>query len=418
MSTFDPQTLRRMFPALDRVVNGSPAIFLDGPGGTQVPECVIEAVSEYYRHFNSNTDGAFQTSQVTDGLIAKGRSAMAALVNAPSPGHIKFAASMTAHTFAISRSIGATLGPQDEIVVTALDHEANVTPWHLLTERGVRVVTVDIDPEQCTLDMADFERKLSSRTRVVAVGVASNAVGTINDVAGICARAHAVGAIAYVDAVHYVPHGPIDVQAMECDALVCSAYKFFGPHIGVLWIQDELVARLPPYKVRPAVDPVELGTMNHEGIVGATAAIGYLESIGTTGLSQPGELQGESRTHRLRVAMEAIRAYEATLCKRLLEGLAKIPRVKVWGIADPARVAERTPTVAITVAGLAPRVVAEKLGREGIFVWDGDFYARALIERLGLGESGGVVRLGLVHYNTAEEVDRTVATLCRLADRG
>ncbi len=408
---FDPETVRGQFPALSREVGGAPAVYLDGPGGTQVPQRVIDAVVAYYRECNSNTGGAFEPSRRTDDLLRETRRALADFLGAPGPAGIKFAANMTAHTFALSRAIGATLRPGDEVLVTGLDHEANVSPWEALGERGVRVVKVEVDPVECTLDLLDLEAKLTDRTRVVAVGYASNAVGTINDVAAICGQARRLGALTYVDAVHYAPHGPIDVQALGCDFLVCSAYKFFGPHLGVLWAREEVLAELPTYKVRPAEDPVELGTQNHAAVAGLAAALAYLEAIGTDPVEPEAGRPGAGRRQGLRRAMDRIREYEAALCERLLTGLTALPGVRVWGIADPARSAHRTPTVAITVAGRHPRSIAEALGRRGIFVWDGDFYARALIERLGLRESGGLVRLGLVHYNTAAEVDRLLATL-------
>ncbi len=413
MRALDPDPLRSHFPALATTVGGRPAVFLDGPGGTQVPTAVIEAVAAYYRERNSNTGGAFLTSQRTDETIAAARSALADLLNAPTPDGVKFAANMTSHTFAFSRAVGATLAPGDEVVVTALDHEANVSPWAALAERGAVIRTVPVDVEDCTLDLATFDRLLGPRTKVVAVGYASNAVGTVNDVARICARARELGAISYVDAVHYAPHGAIDVQQVGCDALVCSPYKFFGPHLGVLWVRPDLLAGLPAYKVRPAEDRIELGTLNHEGLAGATAAVGYLEGIGRA-LLEP-NAAGAGRRRRLEAAMAAIGAYEQRLVRRLLDGLDRIPGVRVYGVRDPARLHLRVPTVAITVAGHAPRTVAERLGAEGIFVWDGDFYAQQLIERLGLLATGGVVRLGLVHYNTAAEVDRTLGALTRIA---
>ncbi|HVA21497.1 MAG TPA: cysteine desulfurase-like protein [Candidatus Micrarchaeia archaeon] len=416
MPDFDPERVRPRFPALATTVAGRPAVFLDGPGGTQVPEPVIEAVSAYYREANSNTGGAFLTSRRTDETIAAARAALGAFLNAPSPAEIKFAANMTSHTFAVSRAVGATLEPGDEVVVTTLDHEANVSPWAALAERGVVVRTVDIRPEDCTLDLGSLDRALGPRTRVVAVGYASNAVGTVNDVEAVCARARAVGAISYVDAVHFAPHGAIDVQRLGCDALVCSTYKFFGPHLGVLWMRPELLERLPAYKVRPAEDRVELGTLNHEGLAGAAAAVGYLEAIGLEQLATVPAAGAEPGPRRaLEAAMAAIARHESGLGRRLLEGLDRVGGVRVYGIRDPGQLHRRVPTVAITVAGRSPRTVAAALGAEGIFVWDGDFYAQALIERLGLLAGGGVVRLGLVHYNTAAEVDRTLAALERIA---
>jgi cysteine desulfurase family protein (TIGR01976 family) len=411
--TFDVRAVRARFPALAREVGGRPAVFLDGPGGTQVPEAVIDAVAAYYRTSNANDGGAFATSEATVALIASAHRAAADFVGAASPEEVKFGANMTTLTFHISRSIAASLTPGDEIVVTTLDHEANVSPWRAVAaDRGLLVRQVDIHTEDGTLDLDDLDARLGRRTKLVAVGWASNAMGTINPVAEIVRRAHAVGAWTYVDAVHFAPHGLLDVAAIDTDFLVTSAYKWFGPHAGVLYGRAELLERLPAYKVRPAHDRFETGTPNFEGLAGTLAAIGYLEDVGRqAGADDP----ALTRRQRLAAAMGAIGTYEQSLCRRLLGGLAAIPGVRVWGITDPARLRERTPTVAITVEGRRPRAVAAELGRQGIFVWDGDFYAQGLIERLGLADSGGVVRLGLVHYNTVEEVERTLEALEAIA---
>jgi len=409
VASFDVQALRARFPALAREVDGRPAIFLDGPGGTQVPQAVIDAVAEYYRTSNANDGGAFATSEATVALSRAAHEAAADLVGAASADEVKFGANMTTLTFHISRSIAAALTPGDEIVVTTLDHEANVAPWRAAAaDRGLLVRQVDIHVADGTLDLDDLDAKLGRRTRLVAVSWASNALGTINPVAEIVRRAHAVGAWTYVDAVHFAPHGLLDVQAIDTDFLVTSAYKWFGPHAGVLYGRAGILERLPAYKVRPAHDRVETGTPNFEGLAGTLAAVGYLEDVGRhAGGARP----GTTRRQHLAAAMGAIGTYERGLGHRLLAGLAAIPGVRVWGITDPRRLAERTPTVAVTVQRQHPRTVAAALGRQGIFAWDGDFYARALIERLGLADSGGVVRLGLVHYNTTEEVDRTLEAI-------
>jgi cysteine desulfurase family protein (TIGR01976 family) len=299
-------------------------------------------------------------------------------------------------------------------VVTTLDHEANVSPWKAMAEdRGVTVRTVNIHPDDGTLDLDDLDRKLSDRTRLVAVGYASNALGTINPVAEIVRRAHAAGALSYIDAVHFAPHGPIDVQALDTDFLVCSAYKFFGPHAGVLYGKEAVLDGLPPYKVRPAHDHFETGTPNFEAIAGTLAAVDYLAWVGERfGAGYASEFAGFSgRRLNLKTAMRAIRVYELELYARLAEGLARIPGSHLWGITDRSRFSERTPTAAVTFDGHAPRAVSEALGERGITTWDGNFYAQALIERLGLEESGGVLRIGLAHYNTADEVDRLVGAL-------
>jgi cysteine desulfurase family protein (TIGR01976 family) len=418
MTNFDAAAQRQEFPALGLEQDGTPLAFFDGPGGTQVPQRVIDAVTNYYRTSNANDGGAFVTSQRSDAIVAEARAALADLLNAGLPGEIKFGANMTTLTFHLSRSIGASLAPGDEVIVTTLDHEANVSPWRAMAaDRGLTVQTVDIRPADGTLDLDDLRAKLSSRTRLVAFGYASNAIGTINPVAEIVGLAHAAGALTFVDAVHYAPHGSIDVAALDTDFLACSVYKFFGPHLGVVYGKATVLDRLPAYKVRPAHDRFETGTANFEGIAGALAAVDYLGSVGERyGGGFAGEFPGMAgRRLHLHAGMRAIRTYEMDLFKRLLAGLARIDGVRLWGIADPARFAERTPTAAITFAGCSPRAAAEALGREGITAWDGDFYAQALIERLGLFEAGGVLRIGLTHYNTAAEVDRLLAALERIA---
>lgn len=418
----DVAAVRARFPALAREHAGRPYVYLDGPGGTQVVDAVVDAVVDYYRTANANSGGAFPTSERSDALVADARAAVADFLGAPTPETIKFGANMTTLTFHVSRSIAASLRPGDEVVVTVLDHEANVSPWRLAAaDRGLVVRTVDIHPEDGTLDLEALDDVLGERTRVVAVGYASNAIGTVNPVAEIVRRAHAVGALAYVDAVHWAPHGSIDVLDLDADFLVCSAYKFFGPHVGVLYGKLEHLERLPAYKVRPAHDRWETGTPNFEGIVGTGAAVEYVAWLGRTFGAPAGSGSAEAgapaagRRAAIVAGMTAIRTYELDLFRRLLDGLSAIPGVRIYGITDPARLTERAPTAALTIAGLHPRAAAERLGREGIATWDGDFYARALIERLGLAEGGGVLRAGLVHYNTAADVDRFVEAVERLA---
>jgi cysteine desulfurase family protein (TIGR01976 family) len=416
---FDVAALRAQFPALALEQDGRPVVYLDGPGGTQVPQRVIDAVADYYRSTNANSGGAFPTSQRSDERIAHAREGVADFLNARSPAEIKFGPNMTTLTFALSRALGATLGLGDEVIVTALDHDANVTPWRLLGERGAVVRTAEIRRTDCTLDLDDLEAKLGPRTRIVAVGLASNAVGSINDVAWIAERAHEVGALVFVDAVHYSPHGPIDVQTLDCDFLACSAYKFFGPHLGILYGREDLLDRLPAAKVRPAHDRWETGTQNHEGIVGTGAALDYLAEIGTrygTPFSGPYADAGFSgRGLALNAAMAAIRAYETDLLRRLMAGLARIPGLRIYGITDERSFERRVPTVSFSLDGLTAREVAAALGRRGIFVWDGNMYAIELSERLGLEPRGGFVRIGLVHYNTVDEVDRLLEELGRIA---
>ncbi len=418
----DVDAVRARFPSLAREHAGRPYVYLDGPGGTQVVDAVVDAVVDYYRTANANSGGAFPTSERSDALVAEARAAVADFLGAPSAETIKFGPNMTTLTFHVSRSIAASLRPGDEIVVTVLDHEANVSPWRLAAaDRDLVVRTVGIHPEDGTLDLEGLDAVLGERTRVVAVGYASNAIGTVNPVAEIVRRAHAVGALAYVDAVHWAPHGPIDVVDLDADFLVCSAYKFFGPHVGVLYGKLEHLDRLPAYKVRPAHDRWETGTPNFEGIVGTGAAVEYIAWLGRTfGDPAPsgavaGGPAGRERRREIVAGMRAIRSYEIGLFGRLLDGLSATPGVRIYGISDRARLTERAPTAAITIAGVHPRAAAETLGREGIATWDGDFYARALIERLGLAEGGGVLRAGLVHYNTETEVDRFLAAVGRIA---
>jgi cysteine desulfurase family protein (TIGR01976 family) len=414
MHPLDLTWIRAQFPALAQEVNGHPAVFFDGPGGTQVPQRVIDAVTDYLIRHNANTHGAFATSRRTDETIDAARAAMADFLGCAAD-EVIFGPNMTTLTFAISRAFGRDIRPGDEIVLTRLDHDANVAPWKALEEQGAIIRMVDIDTEECTLDMADMARAIGPRTKLVAVGYASNAVGTINDVATITQMAHAVGALVYIDAVHYAPHGPIDVRALDCDFLACSPYKFFAPHMGVLYGKREHLARLRPYKVRPASDDVpdrwETGTKNHEGLAGVTAAIEYLAELGQR------ITPATTRRAALVQAMEAIKAYERGLSEQLIAGLLAIPGLTFYGISDPARFDMRTPTVAVRLAGCTPRELADALGRRGIFCWDGNYYAINLTERLGVEADGGMLRIGLVHYNTAEEIELLLEALNELRTR-
>jgi len=434
MPAFDPALVRPQFPALTALHDGRPVIFLDGPGGTQVPQRVIDAVAGYYRETNANVHGAFATSVRSDAIVEEAHAAVADLLGASSPAEVKFGQNMTSLTFALSRAVGRVLRPGDEVVISRLDHEANRGPWiAAAADAGAVVREIDVDPVTCTLDAGSLDAALSERTRLVAVGLASNAVGTINPVAEIGRRAHAAGAWLFVDAVHYAPHGPLDVAALGADFLACSAYKLFGPHVGVLWGRAQIMDSLPAYKVRPATDHWETGTQNHEGIAGTLAAVEYLADLGErfggavgagagadagagAGAVPPG-VAGAGRRARILAGMRAIEAYEREVSARVLAGLARIPGLTVHGLADPGRAGERTPTFAVTLAGWTPRGVAEALAARGINAWDGDFYATTLVEDLGLAPSGGVVRLGMVHYTTFDEVDRLMGTLRELAER-
>jgi len=429
MSALDLAWIRNQFPALAQKVGSHPAVFFDGPGGTQVPQRVIDAIGDYLIHSNSNTHGAFATSARSDAIIAEAHAAMADLLGCD-PDEVVFGPNMTTLTFAMSRAIGRELSAGDEIVVTRLDHDANVAPWRALEERGVIVRVVDIDVEDCTLDMDDLRRQITPRTKLVAIGYASNAVGTINDVAEVTRMAHAVGALSYVDAVHYAPHGPIDVRALDCDFLACSPYKFFAPHMGVLYGKREHLTRLQPYKVRPAdngtPDRWETGTKNHEGIAGVAAAIDYLAELGIrdqgsgSGHEPLADLNPDPRSptprrRALLAAMTAIREYERGLAEKLIAGLLGVPGLTFYGIREPERFGQRTPTVSIRITGHSPHELAEFLGQRGIFTWDGNYYALSLTERLGVEDSGGMLRIGLAHYNTAEEVDTLLAALHEIA---
>ena len=406
--------IRAQFPALQQAINGREVIYLDGPGGTQVPQRVVDAMADYLARSNANTHGSFPTSRRTDAVIAAARDAMADLLGCEAD-EIVFGTNMTTMTFAVSRAIGRELRPGDEILLTRLDHDANIAPWSTLEEHGAVIRLVDIDPKDCTLDMGDLRRQLNDRTRLIAVCYASNAVGTINDVTEIARLAHAVGALVFVDAVHFVPHGPIDVRALDCDFLACSPYKFFAPHVGVLYGKREHLRRFRPYKVRPATQDSperwETGTQNHEGLAGVTAAIEYLAELGRRTGPNVGDVRTSKRRPVLLAAMEAIRGYERKLVEPLIRGLLAIPGVTVYGITDPARFDWRTPTVALRLAGQAPQELARLLAEQGMCTWAGNYYAINLTERLGVETAGGMLRLGLVHYNTAEEVARVVDAL-------
>ncbi|MCZ2114460.1 MAG: cysteine desulfurase-like protein [Anaerolineae bacterium] len=415
MSTplLDPIPLRAQFPALQRTVNGQPAVFLDGPGGTQSPESVIDAMAGYLKSGSSNLGGPFLTSQETDAAADHARAAMMDMLNARRPEEIVFGQNMTSLTFALSRAISRQWQAGDEIIVTQIDHDANISPWLLAAEdRGVTVRWLDFHPENCTLALESLADLLSDRTRLIAINYASNAVGTINDVARVVAMGHSVGALVYVDAVHYAPHGLIDVQALDCDFLVCSVYKFFGPHTGVLYGKYDLLDRLTAYKVRPASNMPpgkwETGTQSFESLSGVVAAVDYLAGLGGGG--------GTRREQIIR-GMGAIKRYEGTLSERFLHKATRIPGLRVFGLTDVEELDKRTPTFAVSLDGYTPEALATLLGERGFFVWHGHYYAVAVMERLGLLDRGGLVRIGFVHYNTIEEMDKLFATLQELAGK-
>jgi cysteine desulfurase family protein (TIGR01976 family) len=407
--TFDVAWVREQFPSLQLKVNGRQAAFLDGPAGTQVPRQVMDAVQKYFLEANANTYGAFLTSRRTNDTISGARAAMADLFNS-SPEEVVFGQNMTTITLGLARAIGRELKPGDEILLTVLDHDANYSPWKALEEKGVVIRTVDIRESDCTLDLDDLKDKLSAKTKLVAVGYASNAVGTINPVAEITRLAHAAGAMSFIDAVHYAPHGAIDVKALDCDFLVCSPYKFFGPHMGTLYGKKKHLERFKPYKVRPATDAApecwETGTQVQELIAGIQGAVEYVAELG-----RRCDPSAKDRRAALLAAYRSTVAYERTLVTRLIEGLLAIPGLKFFGITDPRRFEERCSTVSFRLAKGTPTDAATFLGDRGIFTWDGNFYALNLTERLGVEKLGGVLRVGLVHYNTVDEVDRLLAGL-------
>jgi cysteine desulfurase family protein (TIGR01976 family) len=412
---FDIGWVREQFPSLKLQVNGQTAAFLDGPAGTQVPQRVTDAVQNYFVSANANTYGAFLTSRRTDELILLARAAMADLFNCDST-EVVFGQNMTTITFALARAIGRELKAGDEIVVTTLDHDANVAPWRALEEKGVVIRQVDIRESDCTLDLDDLKRKISARTKLVAVGYASNMVGTINPVAEITKLAHAAGALMFVDAVHFAPHGLIDVKALDCDFLVCSPYKYFGPHMGTLYGKREHLEKFKPYKVRPATNTSpecwETGTQVQELIAGIGAAVDYIAELG-----RHCDPSVKSRREALQAAYSATHRYETGLLSRLIAGLQIIPGMRIFGITDEHRFEKRCSTLSFRLGDHNPTEIAAFLGDRGIFTWDGNFYALNLSERLGVEEHGGVLRVGLVHYNIADEVDRLLAALREFAAR-
>ena len=412
-AALDTAWVRAQFPSLQTRVNGQAAVFFDGPAGTQVPQQVTRAIQDYLVCKNANTGGAFATSRASDKGIAAARLAMADFFNCDAD-EVVFGQNMTTITFALSRAIGRELQAGDEIVVTTLDHDANVAPWRALEEKGVVIRQADIREADCTLDLDDLKAKITSRTKLVAVGYASNAVGTINPVGEITKIAHETGALVFIDAVHYAPHGVIDVEALDCDFLVCSPYKFFGPHMGALYGKRKHLQSFKPYKVRPASDQIpdrwETGTQLHELIVGVAAAVDYLAEVG-----RHCEAAAATRRDSLLAAYRATVPYERTLLTKLIAGLLDIPKLRFFGITDPARFAERCSTVSVRIGDHSPTEIAAFLGDRGIFTWDGSFYALNLTERLGVEQSGGLLRIGLVHYNTMDEVERLLVALKEFA---
>ena len=397
--------IRAQFPGLRRRHNGLDAAFFDGPGGTQVPQSVADAVSDYLLHHNANTHWAYATSIETDAMLASAREAFADFLNA-SPREIAFANNMTTGTFHLARALGRGWGPGDEIVITDLDHHANVAPWRALArERGVTIRSVAVDAGTGQLDWESLRSALNARTKLLAIGAASNALGTVTDVAAATRLAHAVGALVFVDAVHYAPHALVDVRAIDCDFLGCSSYKFYGPHVGIIYGRESLVAVLDTPRLDPAPDyapeRLETGTQNHEGIVGGAAAVDFLASVGS----------GASRREKLRHAFDLLHGRGMALFTRLWDGLGDVGGVTRYG---PGPDQPRTPTLGFTVAGVPSERVAVALATRGLFVSHGDFYATTIVERLGLA-ADGLVRAGASCYTTESEIDRLIAGVREVA---
>jgi len=404
----DINRIRQQFPSLNR-----PAVFFDNPGGTQIAKQSLDRINKYLLESNANHEGAFATSIASDAVLDESHRAMADFYNASSPEEIVFGNNMTTLTLHISRSISREWKEGDEIVVTRLDHDANVTPWVLVAQdRGVKVNWVDFDVEDGTLKLDSLQKVLERKPRLLAVGYASNSLGTINPVQKMIKMAHDAGTLVYVDAVQYAPHGPIDVQKLDCDFLISSAYKFFGPHSGILYGKHELLEKLFAYKVRPATNSLpgkfETGTQNHEGIAGVLGAIEYFDWVGNEfgteqadGLSESGY---SGRVLNLKKAMTAIRSYEFELNRALLSILQEVPGITIFGLTDVRRLDERVATFSFRLNGLHPREVAQQLADQGVYVWDGNYYAINVTERLGLEDNGGMVRVGAAHYNTLDEI--------------
>lgn len=407
----DLRGLRDHFPALGRVENGTRCVFADAPGGTQVAAPVIDAMTSYLRTSNANVGGAFSTSEETASVIAEARQAAADFLGCGSE-EVVFGPNSTTIAWHLSRSLAHHISPGDEIVLTRLDHDANIAPWLTVAEeRGAKVRWVDFDPGDCTLDLGALDRALGERTRLVAFTLASNACGTVTDAAEIVRLARRTDAVVVADAVHFAQHRLIDARALDVDVLFTSPYKYFGPHLGVAFVRAPLLAAWTPYKVRPAHDENpsrwEPGTQNHEALAGLRAAVDYIAGVGR----QYGSPAGRERRNAVVAGMQAIKQYEERLIVRWLEGLVALPDLTLYGIGDPGRAGERTPTFAVRFGAEHPRATAQRLGEANIFVWDGNYYALALMEHLGLEDSGGAVRVGFCHYNTTEEVDRVIEEL-------
>lgn len=412
---FDIDSIRRQFPSLQRIQNGKPVAYLDGPAGTQVPQSVVDRISESMLHHNANRSGRFATSREVDAGMKHAHQVFADFLNAPCPESVAFGLNMTSLTLQFSRAIAREWKAGDRILVSQLDHDANFTPWVLAAQdKGVEVCQIAVKKQDVTLDLESLRNQLTDRTRLVAVTAASNAVGSLTPVRQIADMVHSVGAELFVDAVHYAPHRSIDVSDWNCDYMVCSAYKFFGPHIGVLYGRPERLMQLTPYKLRPAPESLPVrwmtGTQNHACIAGAAAAVEYIASLSVSSAPSPVATSASGLRARLVDAMDQIQNHEMQLVQRLLMGLQSIKGVQVFGIVESAKMAERAPTVAFRMDSMKSIDVAQRLGDEGVFVWHGNYYALPLTTALGT-EPDGMVRIGCMHYNTQEEIDRTLDLL-------
>ena len=408
--SLDIQVIRQQFPSLER-----PAIFLDNPAGTQISKPSLDRINKYLLECNANHGGSFETSRKSDEILDEAHAAMADFLNAARPEEIIFGNNMTTLTLHISRSLARNLKAGDNILVTRLDHDANIAPWMLVAEdKGCNLIWVDIDVEQGKLDLDDFARALERKPKIAAFGYASNLLGTVNPVKKLTRMAHDAGALVYIDAVQYAPHGPIDVQDIGCDFLVCSSYKFFGPHAGTLYGRYDLLDELKAYKVRPASDELpykfETGTQNHEGIAGVLGALEYFEWMGNQFGGDQAQAWKETgfsgRRLVLKQAMSVMQEYETELSRVLIQAIESVPGTRVHGVTDLERLSERVPTVSFTMEGRRPEEIAQKLGKQNIYVWNGHNYALAIVERMGLMEAGGMIRVGPVHYNTLDEIEQ------------
>ena len=408
---YDIERVRSAFPSLSETDGGQPRIYFDNPGGTQICQRSIDRMNEYLVRANTNTHGPFRTSRMTDEIIHETHAALADFVGADDPGEIVFGQNMTTITLHLSRSLAHLLNEGDEIVVTRMDHDANISPWLLVArDRGCTVRWIDFDPQTYRYDEASVDAAITEKTRIVAVGYASNAIGTVNDVASVAEKAHAVGALVFVDAVQFAPHFVMDVKAIGCDILACSPYKFYGPHQGMAWARRDLLESLSPYKVRPADDTLpsrfETGTQSHEGMAATLGAVEHFEWMGTTMGAG-----GTTRRERLVSGMEVLIDYERDLTRHLITGLQAIPGVTVHGLTREEDLTDRVPTVGMVKEGSDPDTLARRLAEANIFTWPGHYYAIEVIERLGLSASGGMLRIGLGQYNTVEEIDRLLNVL-------